>query len=781
MPKQALTAAAHEASWRAAIGAAALAAFAVVIALLAARAIRAPIEALERAARELKSEQVPPERKSGLVEADVVSAALHRAGARQARIHEELRRNEEALRRDALAQQLLVTLHDATRGLHDWTRVQWEIVSRVGGHFAVSGCTFGEIDKAEEFVHVERDYTQGVASLARSHRLDDFGPQIIRELKAGRTLVIPDVLADARTNSQPVAAAFGAIEARSLICVPLVKEARFVALLVVHHREPPEWSADEAALLERIAERTWYAVENARAEAALSESRDVLALAMRGGRMGAWSRDMVSNQVWWSRELEEIFGLDPGGFAGTTMGFRSLVHPDDEPKLAAAVASAVQARGEYSIEFRFRHASGEWRWMEGRGRAVYDDDGAPTMLYGLGIDITHRKRAEDELRRLNAEMSEAGRRKDEFLATLAHELRNPLAPIANALEILRLKDPLDADTRWTRDIIDRQVRQLTRLVDDLLDLARITRGKVQLRHERLDLAAVVHSAVEGARPLIDSLHHALTITLPRERLGIDADPTRLTQILLNLLNNAAKYTPEGGRIDVTVARSGDEAVVSIRDSGIGIAAEHLPSIFQMFSQVAPAIERSHGGLGIGLALARGLLELHGGSVEAHSAGLGQGSEFVVRLPLAQSSADASDQPADAVDRAATLACRVLIVDDNRDAADSLALMLALSGHEVHTANDGAAALSVAAATTPDVVLLDIGMPILNGYEVAERIRREPWGQRMILVALTGWGQEEDRRRAVAAGFDHHLTKPADPQRLRPVLDAAVAARKSANP
>jgi CheY-like chemotaxis protein/two-component sensor histidine kinase len=392
------------------------------------------------------------------------------------------------------------------------------------------------------------------------------------------------------------------------------------------------------------------------------------------------------------------------------------------------------------------------------------------MLYGLGVDITQRKQAEGELRRLNTELFEADRRKDDFLATLAHELRNPLAPITHALEVLRLKDPPDADTRWTRDIIDRQVRHLTRLVDDLLDLARITRGKVQLRRERIDLGTVLRGALEAARPLIDSLKHTVTLELAPQPLWIDADAMRLTQVVLNLLNNAAKYTPSGGQIRAQVERGNGEALISVRDSGIGIAAEHLHSVFEMFSQVAPALERSQGGLGIGLALARGLVELHGGHVEAHSEGSGRGSEFIVHLPWGELSAGGGAARPEAGQAAAGATRRVLVVDDNRDAADSLALMLTLSGHDTRAAYGGVAALELAAQFLPDIVLLDIGMPQLNGYQVAEQIRRQPWGRRIALVALTGWGQEEDKRRALAAGFDHHLTKPLDPLRLAALLE-----------
>ncbi len=682
------------------------------------------------------------------------------------RAHEEARRAEEA-------QRLLVALHDASRGLRDPVQLQGEITRRVAQHFGVSRCSYAELDASGEWALVERDFAENRPSLAGRHRLADYSPALAEALQEGRTVMMRDVQEDPRAATPQQQAAFGALQVRSLLCVPMVKEDRPVAAFALLHHEPRRWRDDEIALFEQVAERTWFVVENARTESQLRESRNVLSLAMRGGRMGAWARDLANDRVWWSRELEEIFGLAPGAFAGTTEGFRSLVHPQDVQALEAAVGQALASGSDYSVEFRFRHASGEWRWMDGRGRAVYGDDGAPTMLYGIGIDITARRASEEELRRLNEELAAAHRRKDEFLATLAHELRNPLAPITNALEILRRKDPGDPALRWTRDIIDRQVRQMTRLVDDLLDVARITRGRIELKRSRVALADVVHSAVEAARPFVEAGGHALELLLPSQPLWLQADAMRLTQVLLNLLNNAAKYTPAGGRITLSVQAREGQAEISVRDTGIGLAAEHLATVFEMFSQVAPALERSQGGLGIGLALARGLVELHGGSIHARSEGLGHGTEFVVRLPLAP------DEPVlapadDSRHAPAVSPLKVLVVDDNRDAAESLAALLRLGGHEVALAHSGEAALDVAGRFRPTLALLDIGMPGMNGYELAQALRAQPWGARMVLAALTGWGQQDDKRRAFEAGFDHHLTKPVEPAALDTVLLAAAA-------
>jgi PAS domain S-box-containing protein len=682
------------------------------------------------------------------------------------------------LRQGEETQRLLVTLNDATRDVRSASEAEWNIACTLGRHFHVDRCTYAEVDETGEHLIVTRDYTRGMASVAGTHRLDAFGPALVESLSRGECVAITDVARDHRTTIRPQTLdAFAQSGTAALLAVPLVKRGHFAALLMLTQRTPRRWTRDEIALSRQAAQRSWFAVENARAEAELRESRDVLALAMRGGRMGAWSRNLLTERVWWSGELEEIFGLPAGGFQGTTDRFRALVHDEDRGLLDKAVRQAIETREDYRVEFRFRHASGSWRWMEGRGRAVYDAEGRPTMLYGIGIDITERKQADEELMRLNARLSEADRRKDEFLATLAHELRNPLAPIVNALQIMQLRGgSRDAEAAWARDIIERQVRQLTRLVDDLLDIARITRGKVQLQRARVALQSVVREAIEAARPLIDAAGHRLDVDLPGEPLWLEADAMRLTQVLLNLLNNAAKYTPAGGHIAIVAKRENDQAWLAVRDSGIGIEPAQIDEVFQMFAQVAPALERAHGGLGIGLALARALVKLHGGKLEAQSEGPGRGSEFVVRLPLATGTAPAQTSSPAFTQGVARQALRVLVVDDNRDAAQSLAAVLSMEGHTVATAYDGLDALAQVASFEPDVVMLDIGMPGMNGYEVARRIRAEPGGSRRLLVALTGWGQQEDKRRAADAGFDRHVTKPIDPELFGELFDQARKAR-----
>ena len=376
----------------------------------------------------------------------------------------------------------------------------------------------------------------------------------------------------------------------------------------------------------------------------------------------------------------------------------------------------------------------------------------------------------EELRRSEDRLRDADRRKDEFLATLAHELRNPLAPIRSAVAALRSDLVPEEDKREARVIIDRQVGQMTRLIDDLLDVSRITAGKLPMKKERLQLADVLTLAVSTVRPHVDEARHRLIVALPEQPIAVEADEARLAQVFANLLHNACKYTEPGGEITLTVTRPSESAVeVAVRDTGIGIPPEFLPHLFQKFSQVAPALDRSQGGLGLGLSLVHGIVTLHGGRVEARSAGAGHGSEFVVRLPVLPNILPVAEPPEALAPAQKRVSRRVLVVDDNTDSADSLALLLRVEGHLVETAHDGAAALELAERFQPDAILLDLGMPRMNGYEVCERIRSHAWGRSILMVAQTGWGQEQDRARTLEAGFDAHLTKPIDPAAVQNML------------
>jgi PAS domain S-box-containing protein len=503
-------------------------------------------------------------------------------------------------------------------------------------------------------------------------------------------------------------------------------------------------------------------LELQRTQEALRASEERLELAQRAGRIGTFEWNIRTGVVSWSPTKENLYGLPVGGFGGRYEDWKQAVHPDDRDRAEAERRRAVAERTELDTEFRIVRPDGETRWITTKGKVFYGSDGEPVSMLGVSMDITDRKRTEEALRA-------ADRKKDEFLATVAHELRNPLAPIRNAVKILKAKGPPQPELQWGRDVIDRQVQLMARLLEDLLDVSRISRNNLELRKERVELAAVLDAALETSRPMIEAGNHELTLTLPPEPIHLEVDPVRLAQGFANLLSNAAKYTEEGGRIWLTAERHGSDVIVSVKDSGIGITAEMLPRIFDIFSQAKPALVRSQGGLGIGLSLVKGLVDLHGGSVEARSNGPGQGSEFVVRLPVAvEPPVPVPAQPSEDDEQPVTK-CRILIVDDNQDSADSLAMLLEIFGNEVGTAYDGEEAVEAAGALRPEVVLLDIGMPKLNGYDACRRIRQQPWGQEMFLIALTGWGQDEDRRRTEEAGFNFHIVKPVDPAALMKLL------------
>ncbi len=616
---------------------------------------------------------------------------------------------------------------------------------------------------------------------------------------------------------------------------------------------------------------------------ALQESRDVLGIAMRGAKMGIWSRQVGSQDVWWSAELEALAGLKEGSFPGTLQAFHALIHEDDLEGLKQAIGAAEALSRDCTVEFRLRHASGAWIPMEGRVRLASEHGAATTVLYGIAIDIsdrveaewsamrqaaivadqsdaimvtdakgkvrefnpaaermlgygsadaigaemamfyraddgeqvrkavhqavagkwewrgdlvfvrrdgsegyseavikplldrkgnsygavsvnrdiTERQRDAAQLRALNAQLADADRRKDEFLATLAHELRNPLAPLRNVLEILKLQAPGDAQMQWAQQVFERQMNQVTHLVDDLMEVSRITQGRLELRREPTDLALVMQDAVQAVQERLAAAGHRLESELPEEPVILDADPTRLIQIITNLLNNAIKYTPDGGLIVFRGERIGNDARVTVRDSGIGIAAENLDKVFNMFAQLEPGLGRAQGGLGIGLALVRGLVALHGGRITASSEGTGCGSEFALYLPLPVTPMAAAEVLPASAPQAQQQGKRVLVIDDNTDGADTLQMALEMLGYSVQCAYNGGTGLEAAARFRPHAIVLDIGLPDMDGYAVAARIRAEPWGQGLALIAATGWGQDADRKAAATAGFDHHLVKPVD--------------------
>ncbi len=518
--------------------------------------------------------------------------------------------------------------------------------------------------------------------------------------------------------------------------------------------------------------------ERARALASLQASQERTRLATEATGVGIWEWDLLTNQVHWNAQMFRIYGVapTPNGLVRFDC-WRDTFLRDDLAQQERALQATIAQTGQSHSAFRIRRADdGELRHIQSVAAARVNELGKTECVVGTNLDVTVSVQAEDRLRRLASELADTARRKDAFLATLAHELRNPLAPLRNGLELIKRAGSDTALTERARAVMERQVLHMVRLIDDLLDVGRISHDKLELRRQRLDLGAVLRQAVEAAAPDIDRCGHDLTLALPREPIWLDADPVRLVQVVGNLLSNACKFTAPGGRIALRAEREGQSVAVTVTDSGVGIASDMLGKVFELFTQAGAAQQRGGGGLGIGLALVKRLVEMHGGSVVARSAGVGQGSEFVCRLPLLADSAHAVQTAQTAQTAPVPVAAptpapgwRILVVDDNRDAADSLASILSLEGHRTHIAHDGAQALEMATALRPQVVLLDIGLPKLNGYEVCRALREQAWGKEIVVVALTGWGQEEQRAKTSAAGFDAHVIKPVDLDELAGLL------------
>jgi len=472
----------------------------------------------------------------------------------------------------------------------------------------------------------------------------------------------------------------------------------------------------------------------------------------------------------WNAAAERLFGYTAEQAIGRNI---SLVIPperiDEEDQIVARL-QAGQRIEQYETE-RIR-SDGQRIIVSLTISPINDDAGNVIGASKIVRDITDRRRLEDNLRRLAADLSENDRRKNEFLATLAHELRNPLAPMSNMLEVVKRADGDSETLKRAHDTIERQLAQMIRLVDDLLDLNRITHDRLELRRSEVELSSVIQQAIEVARPLIDAAGHNLTVDLPAEPIYLNADRARLAQVFGNLLNNSSKYTRANGEIRLSARRDGDDVVVTVSDNGAGIPADKLNSIFDMFMQVDRTAEQSREGLGIGLTLVKRMAEMHGGSIEAKSRGEGEGSEFVVRLPIREKQAEVSSPASDAVAESSAQR-RILIVDDNKDSADSLAMLLEITGNKTYMAHDGVEAVEAIEKHRPEIVLLDIGLPKLDGHEVCRRVREQPWGKDIVVIALTGWGQDDDRRKSEEAGFNGHLVKPVDYEKLLELLGSSL--------
>jgi two-component system CheB/CheR fusion protein len=504
-----------------------------------------------------------------------------------------------------------------------------------------------------------------------------------------------------------------------------------------------------------------------RVQQALADSEAHLRLALEAGSAGTLHRDLINGKMVWDDLANHFFGL-PVDSERSYQKFLGLIHHDDRKIFDDAVAHAVEHREKFTEEIRICRPDGQTIWLLVKGQASYGKANEPLRLSGVCVDISERKRMANELDVYIAQLKENDRLKDEFLAMLAHELRNPLAPITNAVGILRNSSTTPQQAEWCRDVIDRQLAQMARLLDDLLDVSRITRNRLRFQVEEVEFRKVIDAAVETSAPLIKEKNQKLELRLPTHPVWLNADPVRLTQVISNLLNNASKYMASAGEIIVNATYERNALILSVKDAGSGISAEFLPHVFDIFVQGESTQASSQGGLGLGLTLAKRLVEMHSGTLEAKSEGEGKGSEFIVRLP-ASDRPPAGRQQTSASAPTEQTAKRVLVVDDRAVQAESLSMLLESMGHQTRFALDGPSALRIAEEFKPEAALIDIGLPGMDGYELARRLRQQPQFKDMLLIAQTGWGRPEDQERSREAGFNHHVAKPLNPDDLMRLL------------
>ncbi len=557
-----------------------------------------------------------------------------------------------------------------------------------------------------------------------------------------------------------LSAAIRRLGVRSLISLPLLghKEQR-LGLLSIYRTRPERLAERALELLDVCRLQAEQAIESKRSEDVLTRNEAGLRLALEAGKMGSFEWNIQTNEIRWSENLEAIHGLPPGAFTGTFESFQSLIHRDDRAGVLERIRRSVETGTDYEAEFRSATPDGRTHWILGKGKVLHDERRGPWRMLGVCMDITSRKHTEEALR-------EADRRKDEFLAMISHELRNPLFAITNASAVIESIASLDPVSAKAMGMIRRQADQLTRVVNDLLDVACLTAGKLVLQPARLDLGALVETCVaELASAHLFERHVYEVRVVPAV---VSGDRARLEQILTNLLTNAVKYTPPGGMVTVEVQAIDGEASLRVRDTGVGIAPDLLPRVFELFIQSERGLDRRDGGMGVGLAIVRQLVVAHGGRAEAHSDGPDRGTEIVIRLPLVKETHAAAGRGACAAPAPARH--RILIVDDNNDARQALVVLLELAGHELHEAADGLSGLETVLRVQPDIVFADIGLPGIDGFELARRIRADKAGPR--LVALTGYDHPEQRRRGVEAGFDAYLVKPVEIEALLRELPGA---------
>ena len=689
----------------------------------------------------------------------------------------DITQRRRAERRDSF----LVALDDAVRASDDPRAMLIAACRLLAAELGADRCTYASVDPdGDEFTVVHEHRVEGTEpSLIGAWTLSGFSDAFAGQLRAGRTLVVADYAAEMPED----ASTFASLAIAASVTAATQRDGRLVALLSVHHGAPRRWRPDEIELVEMTANRCWESIARARAMRALEASERRYRVVADAMPQLVWTAGPDGKVDYYSARARNYEGIQPGD---RSSDWQPMIHPDDVAPTLEAWIRAMRDRTPYAFEHRLKMATGDYRWHLSRAEPVQLEGTTARDRFrwiGTATDVHELRLSQERLRVQEEALRDVDRRKDEFIAILAHELRNPLAPLRTALELLRLApDPAAAVAR-VRPMMERQVTQMVRLIDDLLDVSRITSGKIQLQPEPTLVADLVRHALEGHRAAFDAADLTVRVVLPEEPLYVSADPARFVQILSNLLHNALKFTNPGGSVTVTgeavgADRLARELRLSVSDTGAGIPADALPHIFALFAQVPQPGSPARVGLGIGLALARRLAELHGGRLDASSDGPGRGATFTLRVPLLALDLEPPVPPGDEAPAPDLSGCRLLVVDDNQDAADVLAQALLGCGAEVHTAYDGESGLRTVEAVAPDAVLLDIGMPGLDGYAVCRAIRGAVHRQALV-IALTGFGQVHDKARALAAGFDAHLTKPAELGALFALLRPVAAKRRPA--
>ena len=711
----------------------------------------------------------------------------------------QTRANEKALRTAEARARFLSDLAETTRDLIDPTEVMLSVATRLGQHLKTSRCAYADVHDDNAFT-IWRDYTDGCASSAGEYTLDAFGPRAANDMRSSRTLVIRNV--DRELTTAEGADSFNSLGAKAMICCPLVRAGRLVAMMAVHQAQPREWTDNEIRLVQEVVERAWAYLESARAKRERLQAFERLSLAQQAGRVGSFDWLIPENRIFWQPELEVLYGIPVGSFEGTFQDWRKRVIPEDllrvEPQLQACM-DACQA--ECSYDFRIILPDGAIRWMKGKAIFEYDGDAKPLRMIGVNYDTTEqhalaeaRESLLDSERSARTEAERVSRMKDEFLATLSHELRTPLNAILGWSQILRSSPSDSSGMAEGLDVIERNARSQAQIIEDLLDMSRIISGKIRLDVQRLDIATIIQSALDTVRPSAAAKGVRLHVVLDPNTGTVSGDPGRLQQTLWNLLSNAIKFTPKGGRVQVLLERVDSHVEISVSDTGQGIKPEFLPYVFDRFRQADASTTRQHGGLGIGLALVKQLIELHGGTVRARSLGEGAGSTFVLTLPLTILHAEPEDAatrrhpsrptehgvPHDACIQIEGV--RVLVIDDEPDARALVRRLLEDCSAKVQMAGSASEALQCVQTAGPfDVIVSDIGMPGEDGYSLIRRIRALPRdrGGQTPAIALTAYARSEDRMRSVVAGFQMHIPKPVEPAELITMV-ASLAGRTISN-